>query len=62
MIEKGGSKGSKNIIDQFTVTLSMVATGNITSYQGENNISVIYLAYQMHCVNLEGCPTCSPQG
>ena len=62
MKEKGGKKGDENKIDHFTVVLSTSTTGNITSYKGEEEIAIINLSYQMHCVILKDCPTFLPQG
>ena len=55
MLEVGGGSVYREI-DKFVVTLSTYSTDSITAYTGVNNISVIHLSYQLHCLNSEVCP------
>ena len=44
-----------NLIDEFTIALSLSGAGNVTQI-GKDQLATIALSYQIHCTNLGNCP------
>ena len=55
MEDKEGG-GENNLIDEFTIALSLSGAYNVTLI-GKEQLATIALSYQMHCVNFPDCPT-----
>ena len=51
--------GSNDLIDEFTIALSLSGAYNAT-LTGKEQLAIIALSYQIHCTNLPDCPTPSP--
>ena len=48
--------GEKDLIDEFTVMLSLSGAYNLT-LNGKEQLATVALSYQIHCTNLLDCPT-----
>ena len=59
MKEVDGGPGGNNLIDKFTVMLSLSGGNNVTYLIGDEEIATIKLMYLIYvsCANLENCST-----
>ena len=48
--------GENDLIDEFTIALSLYGAYNVT-LTGKEQLATIALSYQIHCTNLLDCPT-----
>ena len=48
--------GGNDLIDVFTIGLSLSGAYNVT-LAGKEQLATIALSYQMHCMNFPDCPT-----
>ena len=48
--------GENDLIDEFTIALSLYGAYNVTLTSKEQ-LATIALSYQIHCTNLLDCPT-----
>ena len=55
MEDKEGG-GGNDLIDEFTIALSLSGVCNV-EHTGEEQLATIILSYQIHCTNLLDCPT-----
>ena len=56
MEDKEGGTGGDDLIDEFTIALSLSGASNVT-LTGKQQLATIALSYQVHCMNLPDCPT-----
>ena len=56
VMEDSDGSGGNDLIDEFTVALSLSGAYNVT-LTGKEQLATIALSYQIHCMNLPDCPT-----
>ena len=56
VMEDEKENGEKDLIDEFTIVLSLSGEYNLT-LTGKEQLATMALSYQIHCTNLPDCPT-----
>ena len=56
VMEDKDEDNANNLIDEFTIALSLSGAYNVT-FTGSEQLATITLSYQVHCTNLPDCPT-----
>ena len=56
VIEDKDEENVNDLIDEFTIALSLSGAYNVT-FTGREQLATITLSYQVHCTNLPDCPT-----